>query len=440
MLVKKMKPEVQAIYDSKITTAEEAVKCVKSGDRVYYGTNVTTAYALCNALAARENELENVTVGGASCFKPNGLLDPNSKAFHPITYYFGTYERAAQKGKYVDYTSGHLSETDIWTKNVLRPDVAFIPVSAPDEDGYMSFGPAGIVCGPALLETCKTIILEVNHNLPYMVGQKMAHVSQATMIVEENEILMEVPDLEPSHELTTISQLIAERTPDGACIQMGIGDLSTAIGYGLKDKNDLGVHSEMIGTSIMQLINAGNVTNARKSYMPGKSLGVFLMGTQELYDWADYNHNLIFVPTAVGNNPINIAKNDNVLSVNTALEVDLVGQVVADNIQGRQYSSIGGQLDYVNGAQLSKGGQSFIALTSTHTRGGKLYSNIVPRFQPGTFVTTPRSCVQNIVTEYGCVNLKNLNMSDRVRALISIAHPQFRDELRDQAKEYGLLP
>ena len=435
-----MKPEVRQLYQSKLVAPEEAVKVVKSGDRVYYGTNISTPAGINNLLAKRENELENVGVGGASCFSPNGLLDPESKAFHPNTFYFGTFERKAQKGKFVNYTSVHLSETDQWVRNVFRPNVAFIPVSMPDENGNMSFGPAGQVCGPFLLETSETIILVVNPCVPYMMADEQVNVAQATYIVEMEEPLVTVPNLEPSKELETISGFIADETPDGACIQMGIGDLATAIGFGLRNKNDLSVHTEMIGDSIMDLIRRGNVTNADKKFMPGVSSGVFLMGSQELYDWADWNEGLRFVPPRVGNDIVNIAKNDRVLSVNTALEIDLAGQVVADNIAGQQYSSVGGQMDYVIGAQLSRGGKSFIAMTSTHKKGGREYSNIVTRFKPGTFVTTPRSCVQYVVTEYGCVNLKNLAMRERVLALIDLAHPKFREQLRDEAKEYGLLP
>lgn len=435
-----MKPDVLRQYQAKLTTPEEAVQLVKSGDRIYYGVNISTHYGIDDLLAKRENELEDVTVGGASCFRPNGLLNPNSKAFHPTTFFFGASERAAQKVKYVEHTSAHLSETDNWVYHILRPNVAFLPVSAPDENGYMSMGPAGLVCGPYLLDSCQTIILVVNKNVPYLCSDYKVSIADATCIVEMDEPLVTIPNLNPSPELEAISTFIADQTCDGACVQMGIGDLSTAVGFGLRNKNDLGIHTEMIGDSMMELVKRGNVTNARKTYLPGVSSGAFLMGTQALYDWADWNDQLCFIPSPVANNVLNIAQNDNVLSVNTALEIDLVGQVVADNIVGTQYSSIGGQLDFVQGAQLSKGGKSFLALTSTHTKNGQLYSNIVPRFQPGTFVTTPRSCVQYVVTEYGCVNLKHLTMRERVLALISLAHPSFREELRDQAKAFGLLP
>lgn len=440
MRIPTMKPDVLRQYQAKLTTPEEAVQLVKSGDRVYYGVNISTHYGMNHLLAQREQELEHVTVGGASCFRPNGLLNPNSKAFHPTTFFFGPSERAAQKSKYVEHTSAHLSETDNWVYHILKANVAFLPVSVPDENGYMSMGSAGLVCGPYLLDSCQTIILVVNKNVPYLCSDYKVSIADATCIVEMDEPLVTIPYLEPSPELEAISTFIADQTCDGACIQMGIGDLSTAVGFGLRNKNDLGIHSEMIGDSMMELVKRGNVTNARKTYLPGVSSGAFLMGTQELYDWADWNDQLCFIPSPVANNVLNIAQNDHVLSVNTALEIDLVGQVVADNIVGTQYSSIGGQLDFVQGAQLSKGGKSFLALTSTHTKNGKRYSNIVPRFQPGTFVTTPRSCVQYVVTEYGCVNLKQLTMRERVLALISLAHPSFREELRDQAKEFGLLP
>ena len=290
--------------------------------------------------------------------------------------------------------------------------------------GPCPWGPPAWCADPYLLDCCKTIVLVVNKNIPYMRSDFMAHISDATCIVEMDEPLVSIPNLEPSPALEAISTFIADQTCDGACIQMGIGDLSTAVGFGLRNKNDLGIHSEMMGDSMMELVKRGNVTNTRKAY----SARCF----QRLhFSWVPRTctsgrtgtTSFISSPRPSATTPLNIAKNDNVLSVNTALEIDLVGQVVADNIVGTQYSSIGGQLDFVQGAQLSKGGKSFIALTSTHTKNGQLYSNIVPRFQPGTFVTTPRSCVQYVVTEYGCVNLKLLTMRERVLALIEPGAP-----------------
>ena len=190
-----MKPDVLQQYQEKLTTPEEAVQLVQSGDRIYYGVNISIPYGIDNLLAKREPELENVTVGGASCFLPNDLLNPNRKAFHPNTFFFGTSERAAQKVKYVEHTSAHLSETDNWVYNILKPNVAFLPVSAPDENGAMSMGPAGLVCGPYLLNCCKTIILVVNKNIPYMRSDYMAHISDATCIVEMDEPLVSIPNL-----------------------------------------------------------------------------------------------------------------------------------------------------------------------------------------------------------------------------------------------------
>lgn len=303
MKIPTMKPDVLRQYQEKLTTPEEAVQLVKSGDRIYYGVNISTPYGIDNLLAKREPRAGGRDRSGASCFLPNGLLNPDSKAFHPNTFFFGTSERAAQKLKYVEHTSAHLSETDNWVYNILRPNVAFLPVSAPDENGAMSMGPAGLVCGPYLLDCCKTIVLVVNKNIPYMRSDFMAHISDATCIVEMDEPLVSIPNLEPSPALEAISTFIADQTCDGACIQMGIGDLSTAVGFGLRNKNDLGIHSEMMGDSMMELVKRGNVTNARKAYLPGVSSAAFLMGTKDLYEWADWNDQLYFLPRPSATTP-----------------------------------------------------------------------------------------------------------------------------------------
>lgn len=230
-----------------------------------------------------------------------------------------------------------------------------------------------------------------------------------------------------------------EQIPDGACIQLGLGGVSNAVGFGLAQKNDLGVHSELMTESIMELMKQGVVTNRRKTYLPGKTVAGFTYGSPELYRFVDHNPDLYYLPFPEVNNPVNIAKNDCMISVNTALSIDLLGQVNADNFVGRQYSATGGQVDFIRGAQMSRGGKSFLAVTSVaENRKLGRQSRIVARFPVGTAVTTPRSDVQYVVTEYGCVNLKTLSLRDRAHALIELAHPEFRPQLIDEAREMGL--
>ena len=237
-----------------------------------------------------------------------------------------------------------------------------------------------------------------------------------------------------------ISAHILPLIPDGATIQLGLGGVANAVGYGLREKNDLGIHSEMMSDSMMRLMQAGNVNNRRKTYMPGKSVAGFAFGSEELYRFLDRNEDMYFMPFRRVNDPAIIAQNDRMVSINTAMCVDLFGQVSSESLGFRQYSGVGGQLDFVRGAQNAREGKSFIAISSTQlSRSRGRISKIVLSFEPGTVVTTPRSDVQYVATEFGCVNLKPLSMKDRVRAMIGLAHPDFRDELGDRAREAGIL-
>ncbi|MGI6191058.1 MAG: acetyl-CoA hydrolase/transferase family protein [Eubacterium sp.] len=430
----------KAEYEKKLMTPEEAVKIVRNGDRVYIGTCTSVAYRLAEALGKRKDELKDITILSSNASRPLDVMDPDSDVFHVETYYMGPQERRASASDRADYTSFHLSQTSDWVKFVGKPDVAFLEVSAPDEFGDMRYGASGLVADPYVLECADRVVFQVNDCVPRLNGmENKLRAEQADAIVEVHDPLLQMPDLPPSDVLNKISDFLVDEIHDGDCIQLGIGGIASAVGYGLKKRNDLGIHSEMLGNSMMELMKNGNVTNQEKNFWKGKSAAGFVMGTQELYDFLDGNEDIYMAPSAVVNNPLVIAKNDNMVSVNTALAVDLTGQVVADNIGGKQYSSVGGQLDFVIGSQMSKGGRSFIALSSTFEKNGEMHSHIKADFLPGTMVTTPRADVEYVVTEYGCVNLKHLGMKDRVRAMIGLAHPKFREILIDQAKEKGLL-
>ena len=428
-------------YQQKLTTPQEAVKIVKSGDVVYGGTCTSVAYTLCDALGERAHELEHVTISCSQIINPVKCL--NNKwpgAFKMSSYFMGAQERAFRAaGGELDFTTVHLSQVDIWCRETMVPDVAFFEVSEPDENGYMSYGASGVALHDYLKSGAKKIVLEVNKKVPYVFGtQNLIHVSEADAIIESDVELFENASLPVSEEIQTISNYLLEQIPDGACIQLGIGGVADAVGYGLKEKNDLGVHTELLTDSIVELMKRGNVTNAKKNYMPGKSVACFAMGSKSLYEFIDRNDSVYFAPFPVSNDPRTIAKNDNMISINTAMCIDLFGQVCADNIAGRQHSATGGQLDFVRGAQMSKGGKSFIALTSTLNNKNGRGSRIVSQFPMGTAVTTPRSDVQYVATEFGCVNLKPLTMKERVRAMISLAHPDFREVLIEDALRAGL--
>ncbi|MBQ2884490.1 MAG: acetyl-CoA hydrolase [Alphaproteobacteria bacterium] len=436
-----MDEQMKQIYAGKLINKEAAAAKVSSGDRVYIGTCTSTAYGISRALGERIDELEDITILCSNINKPLRIMSGENPTFKINSYFMGSQERQGIAKGITDFTTFHLSQVDVWVKDIAKPDVSFIEVSSPDEDGYMTFGASGVCLGTYLLEASKKIILQVNKYAPYVYGEyNKVHVSQADYIVEDHEELFTVGDMPISPELETISKLLIDEVKDGDCLQFGIGGLANAVGYGLKDKNDLSCHTELIGDSLKFLMENGNNTNKYKKYIPGKTTVSFALGTPELYRFLDHNEDVHFLPMPIINNPANIAKNDNVVSVNTALSIDLMGQVVADNIDGRQYSGVGGQIDFVRGAQMSKGGRSYIAVTSTFdsSKTGR-GSRIVPCFKLGTAVTTPRSEVQYIVTEFGCINLKTLTMKDRVRAMISLAHPDFRDELTEEAKRMKLL-
>ena len=436
-----MKEEAMREYQARLTTAAEAVKCVKSGDNVFIGTCSSAAGDLCDALADRKDEIRDLTVSCSLVLKPLRLLRGEIEGFRLNTFFVGPQERSAIDRGQGDFTSVHLREIPIWCHETSVPDVAFLEVSPPDENGYMSFSSSGVILHRFMADEAKTVILEVNRRAPYVYGeQNLIHVTEADAIVESDRPLGENIIRPVDETVQQISRVILEQIPDGACIQLGIGNVATAVGYGLVDRNDLGIHSELMSDSLMDLMKMGVVTNKRKTLLPGKTVVGFSSGSEELYRFLDHNEDMYYLPFPLINDMTLIGRNDNMISINTAMSADLYGAISADNITGRQFSGVGGQLDYVRGAQMSRGGKSIIAMTSTFVdKRGERHSRIVPYFPPYTAVTTPRADVQYLVTEYGCINLKPLLMKDRIRAVISLAHPDFRDQLTACAREAKLL-
>lgn len=437
-----MRADLRKIYEEKLMTAEEAAKLVKSGDRVYAGTASSFAYAILQAIWDRRHELEGVTIMGSNGYQPTPIYDETEdNPFLFNTYFMGVNERKQQSaGKFVTYNSVHLSLVDEWTVNIAKPDVALLEVSRPDEDGYMSYGPSGTALGYKIAEVAKLKIAQVNGNTPYVYGEKCKiHVSQLDAIVEKDWEYRNYVTMEPDEISKQIASHILPEIHDGATFQLGLGNISTAIGYGLMEKNDLGIHTELLNQPMIDLMYRGNVTNRHKGYMDGKTVFSFSFGNEYLYKSLDRNEKFYAVPFCMANDPRIIAKNRNMISINATMSLNLFGEAASDCLGFKQQSATGGQLDFVRGAQWSEGGKSFIATASSFVKNGKRVSKIVPFFAPGTAVTTPRSDIQYVATEYGCVNLKVLNMDDRARALISIAHPDFREELTEQAKKYGLI-
>ena len=437
---------VKEHYKGKIMSAAEAAKLVKSGDRVYVGTASSFAYDMLDALWDRRDELEDVAILCSMSVRPSRMFSADHDGhnpFHVETFFLGAQERIAHRkhGMPLEFTSFHLSQIDLWCRYVGKPDVCFFQVSMPDENGMVSCGPSGGCMYTYLAENARNIVFECNAQVPYIMnGEKhLLPLSIAEAIVYADYPVSPLAKDEVDDISQKISDLVMEEVPDGATIQLGLGKISTAVGYGLLQKNDLGIFSELFSEPMMELMKNGNVTNKNKGFMDGLSVFAFSMGSNEMYNFMDHNPDLYAGTFPFVNDPRNIAKNKRMMSINTAMSVDLFGQVAADSMGWSQQSAVGGQIDFVKGAQWSEGGKSIIALASSFEKNGQRQSKICLNFPAGTAVTTPRSEVQYVATEYGCVNLKKLNMSDRVRAMISLAHPDFRDQLRDEAREHGLI-
>ena len=437
---------IEEVYRDKIMSGAEAAKLVKSGDRVYVGTASSFAYDMLDALWDRRDELEDVAILCSMSVRPSRMFSADHDGhnpFHVETFFLGAQERIAHRkhGMPLEFTCFHLSQIDLWCKYVGKPDVCFFQVSMPDENGMVSCGPSGGCMYTYLAENARNIVFECNAQVPYIMnGEKhLLPLSMADAIVPADYPVSPLAKDEVDDISQKISDLVMEEVPDGATIQLGLGKISTAVGYGLLQKNDLGIFSELFSEPMMELMKNGNVTNKNKGFMDGLSVFAFSMGSNEMYNFMDHNPDLYAGTFPFVNDPRNIAKNKRMMSINTAMSVDLFGQVAADSMGFTQQSAVGGQIDFVKGAQWSEGGKSIIALASSFERDGQRQSKICLNFPAGTAVTTPRSEVQYVATEYGCVNLKKLNMSDRVRAMISLAHPDFRDQMRDEAREHGLI-
>ncbi|MEE1228783.1 MAG: acetyl-CoA hydrolase/transferase C-terminal domain-containing protein [Lachnospiraceae bacterium] len=389
----------------------------------------------------KKDDFEDVTICSANTARILPFYTEEAKGhFKILTYFAGPAERAAMKINNCKYTSIYLSDSRRWCQETSGITVAFLEVSRPDRFGYMSLGATGVSIHRDIILSADRIVLQVNPNVPYVYGQdNLIYASEANTIVEAEDAIDQVPDLPLTDNVMELSEYIVWEIPDGATVQLGLGGISGAVGYGLSKKKDLGVHSEMMTNSIKYLMEEGVINNKKKTYMPGKTVCSFVFGTKDLYDYIDRNPEVYLGPYTWVNDPWTIAKNDRMMSVNTAMSVDLYGQVCSDNLGGRQQSACGGQIDYVRGAQMSRGGKSFIALTSTLEKNGHKISRIVPTLPTGSAVTASRQDVQFIATEYGCVNLKPLTMDERARALISLADPDFREELTDQAKKLHII-
>ena len=429
---------IQELYQQKLTTAEEAAKAVKSGDWVDYGWTTGTPVAVDKALAKRMPELTDVNFRGGILMWVPEIFKIENPAEHLTwnSWHMSGIERKAIAQGFCFYAPIRYSELPrYYRESQNKPDVAIFQVSPMDEHGYFNFGPNASHMA-ACCETAKIVIVEVNENMPVCYGatEEGIHVSKVDMIVEgDNPSIAEMGAGGAATEVDhAVARLIVEEIPDGACLQLGIGGMPNAVGSLIaeSDLKDLGVHTEMYVDAFVDIAKAGKITGARKNIDKGRQVYAFGAGTKKLYDYINRNPECMSAPVNYTNDVRTIASLDNFISINNAVDLDLFGQINAESSGFKHISGAGGQLDFVLGAYLSKGGKSFICCSSTFTtKSGELKSRILPTLNPGSIVTDTRANVHYLVTEYGKVNLKGLSTWQKAEAIISVAHPQFRDEL-----------
>ena len=432
-------------YKQKLKTADEAVQVVKSGDWLDYGWSICTANALDKALAKRMEGLTNINIRGGILTRRPAIFDVPNAADHFTwnSWHMSGIERKAIKEGFSYYIPLRYSELPGYYRNCIKTlDVAMFQVAPMDEHGYFNFGPGGSHL-KAVCDCAKTVIVEVNKNMPVCLGgfENCVHISEVDMIVEGENPPMETlgGSGEPSDVDLAIANLVVPEIPDGACLQLGIGSVPNTIGKMIakSDLKDLGVHTEMYVDAFVDIANAGKITGANKAIDKGRQVYAFGAGTKKLYDYLNNNPACMSAPVDYTNDVRTISQLDNFMSINNAVDLDLFGQVNAESAGVKNISGAGGQLDFVLGAYLSKGGKSFICCSSTFMdkKTGQLQSRIRPTLANGSIVTDTRANIHYLVTEYGLVNLKGLSTWQKAEAIISVAHPDFRDQLIADAEK-----
>lgn len=436
--------DYKELYTKKLVTADEAAKVIKSGDWVDYGWAATTPVTVDKAIAKRMNELTDVNFRGGILMWVPEIFKIDNPADHLTwnSWHMGGIERKAVAQGFSFYSPIRYSELSRYYRDSLTPpDVAVFQVAPMDEHGYFNFGPSASHLAAAC-ERAKTIIVEVNENMPRCLGgfEEGIHISKVDMIVEgENPAMAEMGGGGAATEVDeAVAKLIVEEIPDGACLQLGIGGMPNAVGslIAKSDLKDLGVHTEMYVDAFVDIARAGKINGSKKNIDKGRQTYAFAAGTKKLYDYLDNNPECMSAPVDYTNDIRSISALDNFMSINNAVNLDLFGQVNAESAGIKNISGAGGQLDFVLGAYLSKGGKSFICCSSTFTtKTGELKSRILPTLDPGSIVTDTRANIHYLVTEYGKVNLKGLSTWQKCESIISVAHPDFRDELIKNAEQ-----
>ncbi len=427
----------RTVYQNKLVSAEKAVKIVKSGNRVVTGHACGEPSSLVEALVTRAPELSAVEIVHMVAMGPAKYAQPGMEAsFRHNALFVGASTRKAVEEKRADYTPCFFSEIPrLFREKLLPVDVALIQITPPDEEGFCSYGLSADYT-VAAAECATTVVAQINAKLPRTGGAKI-HLDAVNFLVEKDEPLLELKPPVIGAIEKQIGENVASLIADGSTLQLGIGAIPDAVLLFLTGKKDIGIHSEMFSDGVVGLAEAGVITNKKKTINPGKFMAAFLMGTRKLYDFIDGNPEVELHPVDYINDPCVIGQHDNMVSINSALQVDLMGQVNAEMIGSRQFSGIGGQVDFVRGVSRAKNGKSIIALPSTAS-GGKV-SRIACELDRGAAVSTSRNDVHYIVTEYGIANLRGKSLRERALALIGIAHPDFRETLLAEAKSKGIV-
>lgn len=417
----------QEIYNNKLTTADNAIKLIKSGDKVVTGFGIGEPFGIERALVEHYKDYNDIEIISMLTLGDSPWCRPEMKGHFTLNCLFASQSnRSAIDNGTSEFTTSHFYEIPDLIKNYICPRVSIVMVSPPDEHGYVSFGTT-VDYTKGTTDYCEVVIAQVNKNMPRTFGNAIKHVRDFTCFVEINDALPEVKTTNISETEMEIGKNCAQLIHNGDCLQLGIGGIPNAVCAQLFDKKDLGLHSELVGDGVVDLLEAGVINNRLKTINNGRTVLGAAFGSNKLNAYINNNPAVELHPIDYVNNPMEIAKNDNMVSINSCLQIDLLGQVVSDTIGLSQFSAVGGQVDFVRGATMSKGGRSIIAMPSTARKG--TLSRIVPLITEGSAVTTPRNDVNYVVTEYGIAQLKGKTLKERAKALIQIAHPKFRPYL-----------
>ncbi len=429
---------VQALYQQKLMSAGDAIHVVQSGDTIVVPTGVGEPPALLTALSDVRRNYRDVKISQILPLRKYGYIDPDTQEnIRHVAYFFGGATRPGGQEGWVDYLPAYFSELPMLIERGLSPsEVVFSMASPMDEYGFFSLSLAADYT-MAAVEKARAIVLEVNPNVPFANGNCHVHISQVAALVESGDPLLEVglPKIGPVQQ--AIGSYVAEMIPNGATLQIGYGGIPDAVVMQLTNKHDLGIHTEMVGDGIMTLVEAGVVTNRKKNYHRGKMLATFALGSKKLYDFMHRNPALEMHPVDFTNDPYRAGMNDNLHCINATMQIDFMGQCGSESLGFTPYSGTGGQADFVRAANRSNGGKAFIVLPSTAK--DDTISRIVPTLTPGTHVSTSKNDINYVVTEFGVAQLRGKTAKQRCEALIGIAHPNFRNELREAAKKMRLL-